>query len=86
MVEFVVEQNGGEGWLKLWEASKLRKRQLEGKHGFDPTEEEIKKLESPIKGAEVTMEESPSRVGTPADKNEETDKSPVKGSRWLVAI
>jgi hypothetical protein len=37
MVEFVVEQNGGEGWLKLWEASKLRKRQLEGKHGFDPT-------------------------------------------------
>lgn len=32
------------------------------------------------------MEESDSRVGTPADKNEEPDKSPVKGSRWLVAI
>lgn len=44
MVDFVVEQNGGDGWLKLWEASKLRKRQLEGKHSFDPTQDDIKKI------------------------------------------
>jgi hypothetical protein len=62
MVDFVVEQNGGDGWLKLWEASKLRKRQLEGKHSFDPTPDVIKSLldnEGLTEGGEVVIEESP---------------------------
>ena len=78
MTNFVVRQSGGDGWLKLWEASKLRRRQKEGKHSFDPTPEETANiLERPTLAGEVVIEESPNIVSA---------KEELVGSRWLAAI
>lgn len=63
MVDFVVEQNGGPGWLKLWEAHKLRKRQSLGEHYYDPTlSDDLRKLldnEVLTDGGEFVIEDSP---------------------------
>ena len=83
--DFVVGQCGGQGWLRLWQASKLReKRQESPKHYLTAALSSPDHKTPVVKKPAALRTVTPTVIETQFDSSPEVKKKPV--SKWMTAL